>query len=505
MRFHFEDCVLDLDRREIARGGGPVHVEPQVFDLLAYLIRNSHRVVSRDELLATVWNGRIVSESTLASRINAARSAIGDNGGEQRLIKTSPRRGIRFVGKVWRAEDAPDRFPAPWPEGMPRADKPLVSVLPFANIAGGDGLAPLIAGLVEDVSSALAQFSWLSVRAPGVLAGPCDGHYRLEGSMRAAGSRVRIIARLIDVASETLIWANRIDGELGDNFELQDRLTAGVVGAIAPRLERAEIERAGRASVETLDAHGCTLRGMGHLYEWTRGGVGEALRLFQRAIEIDPHFALAHGMAAYCFVQRKSYGWFSDRDAETEEADRLARRAAALAGNDAFALSKAAHAIAYVAGDVDCGAAFIERALVLNPHLAAAWYVRGWIGNFLGRPDEANRDLAHALQLNSADPFSFKIHAAISYAHFFAGRYEDASAAAEVALRAHPDYLTGMRGAIASHALAGRPEAARRLLAGMQLGKPGLRLSNLTDQFPLRRAGDLSRWSDALQIAGVPE
>jgi TolB-like protein len=512
VRFQFEDCVLDTNRRELLRGRDVVPVEPQVFDLLVFLIRSRDHVVSKDDLLAAVWEGRTVSESALATRINAARSAIGDDGRQQRLIKTFSRKGVRFVAAVQQIEERPKGSSLLELVNAPQLQKPCIAVLPFSTISAG--LAQdFAAGLFEEITIGLSKFSWLSVRAPSPnsachrqdVSTGSGLRYLLEGSVRMAGSRVRITARLLDATTESNLWAHRYDGDLDDFFRLQDQITASVVGAIAAKVEQVEIERVKNAPTEALDAYACTLRGMGSLYHWTRGGVSEALRLFQRAIEIDPECATAYGLAAYCYVQRKSYGWFADHRQEAAESVLLARRAAELAKDDAVALTKSAHAIASVGGDIDSGAVFIDQALLLNPHLAAAWYVRGWLKIFLGKPDSAMEDLALALRLSPLDELSFKVSAAIAYAHFFSGRYDDASAAAETVMRVRPTYLTGVRGAAAGHALAGRLDKAQGLLAQMRQINPKLRLSNLHDLLPLCRAADFNRWSDALQRAGLPE
>src|SRR5262249_21128621 len=167
------------------------------------------------------------------------------------------------------------------------------------------------------------------------------------------------------------------DGDLTDIFDLQDRVTVSVVGAIAPKLEQAEIERAKRKPTESLDAYDYYLQGMASYHQWTREGINEALRLFYRAIELDPDFASAYGMAAFCYARRKAHGWMIERDQEIAEMSRLARRAVELGKDDAVALCTAGHALAH-AYDLQGGAAFIDRALVLNPNLAGAWAYSGW-------------------------------------------------------------------------------------------------------------------------------
>jgi tetratricopeptide (TPR) repeat protein len=327
----------------------------------------------------------------------------------------------------------------------------------------------------------------------------------LEGSVRRQDKHLRVVARLIDATTGVYLWARRFDFAYGDHFKIQDRISSDVVGAIASRLEEIEIDRACRNSLERLNPVECYLRGLGQVYQWNRGGINKALSMFHKAIELDPEFAPAYGMAAYCYVQRKSYGWIGNRQQENTECEQLARKAAALAKNDALTLSKAAHAIASVVGDVDSGAVFIDQALRTNPNLGAAWYVSGWIRLFLGRTQVATEHLGRAIRLSSCDPLIFKVRAALGYAHFFAGRYDEAAALTLTALRARPGYLTAMRGAAASHALAGRLDEARSLIARMRTRDPALHISNLADLIPFSREQDLARWTGGLQKAGLPD
>jgi adenylate cyclase len=274
-----------------------------------------------------------------------------------------------------------------------------------------------------------------------------------------------------------------------------------VVGAIAPKLEQAEIERAKRKPTESLDAYDYYLRGMANVYQWTQEGTSEALRMFYRAIELDPDFASAHGTAAWCYSWRRASGWTTDQAQESAEAARLARRAAELGRDDAAALSAAGFALAHMVGDLDDAAAFIDRALALNPNLAAAWYYSGWVRIWLGEPDTAIEHLARAMRLSPLDALMTRMQAATAHAHFFAGRYEEASSWAGMALRDRPDYL-----AAASNALAGRPEQARKALARLQQLHPALRVSNLWDWLtPYRRPEDLARYEEGLRKAGLPE
>ncbi|HMF23009.1 MAG TPA: winged helix-turn-helix domain-containing protein [Pseudolabrys sp.] len=524
MIYTFEEYSLDSARRQLRRGSNVVSIEPQVFDILELLVSARPNIVTKNELIATIWDGRIVSNSTITSRISAARAAIRDNAREQRLIQTFSRRGFRFVGAV-RIEQESKQTSAESSHHLLQGKLPAhfnkssIAVLPFTNIPEDDRKhQEFVYGIVEDIRAELSQFPWLSVIARS-MPNAHEGwtvdikqserdsiiHYVLEGSVRRDEKRLRIVTRLVDAASGAYLWARRFDLEHDDDFRVQDQITGDVLGAIAPKLEKFAIDRACRSSLEKLDPVQCYLRGLGQVYQWSRDGINNALCMFHKANELDPEFAPAYGMAAYCYVQRKSYGWIGNRQQETTECELLARKAAALVEDDALTLSKAAHAIASVVGDLDSGAIFIDQALRANPNLGAAWYVSGWIRLFLGRTKEGAEHLERAIRLSSCDPLIFKVRAGLGYAYFLAGRYDEAAALTLSALGARPGYLTAMRGAAASHALAGRLDEARRLITRMHARDPALRVSNLPDLLPFSREQDSARWTDGLRKAGLPD
>ena len=392
MEYRFGDCQLDVGRRELMRAAKPIPIGPQVFDLLVYLVENRTRVVSKDDLLKGVWGGRIVSESTLTSHINAVRKAIGDNGEEQRLIRTVSRKGVRFVGTVHESKPWAQPASDPPESRLALPDGPSIAVLPFQNMSGDPEQEYFADGVVEDIITALSRMRWLFViarnssftykgRAIDIrqVGRELGVRYVLEGSVRKAANRVRVTGQLIDATTGVHLWGDRFDGAPEDIFDLQDQVTASVIGAIAPHLEQAEIKRAKRKPTGSLDAYDYFLRGMARYYERDKEAISEALRLFYKAIDIDPNFASAYAMAAWCYAWRKINGWMSERDRETTETGRLVWRAAALGPDDAVALSRGAHALGYVVGEVDAAITFVDRALVINPNLAGAWWASGWI------------------------------------------------------------------------------------------------------------------------------
>ena len=409
-----------------------------------------------------------------------------------------------------------DRSPSS--QAPPLPDKPSIAVLPFENLSGDPQQDYFADGMVEEITMALSRMRWLFVIARNSsftykgrsvdvkqVGRELGVRYVLEGSVRKAGNKVRIAGQLIDAASGAHLWADRFEGTVEDIFDLQDSVTASVVGAIAPRLEQAEIERAKRKPTESLDAYDYFLRGMAAYHQWTREGHEEALSNFRHAIEIDPNFASAYGMAAGCYPLRQTSSWLVDRTWEAAEAESLAWRAAELAGEDALALCMAGFVLGFVAGDLDSGAGLIDRGLEINPNLAWGWLFRGWMKIWLGAPEVALEDIRRAMRLNPCNPQLFQMQAAASYAHFCAGRYFEAISWAEKALLVRPSYVTACRVLAASCAMAGDDEKASRVMAHLRQLDPALRLSNLKDLMPYRRPEDLNRLSDGLRKAGLPE
>jgi TolB-like protein/Tfp pilus assembly protein PilF len=525
MRLAFGDCVLDLDRRELFRRGTVVPTGPQVFDLLVYLLKNRERVVTRDDLLASVWSGRIVSESTLASHINAVRKAIGDTGQEQRLLRTVARKGFRFVGDV--SESPVDSPAASRAEPGPRAEAgtreletsegPSIAALPFLNLSGDPEQDYFADGLVEDIISALSRIPWLVVVARNSsfaykrqavdvkqVGRELGVRYVLEGSVRKAANRVRITEQLVDARTRGHLSADRFEGPLDDIFALQDQLTESVVAAISPTLERAEIERAKHKPTERLDAYDYYLRGMASFHVGTRESTDTALGLFYKALELDPEYASAHGMAAWCYLWRKVNGWTTDALEEATKAGRLARRAVDLGKADPVALTRGGHALSHF-GDLETAIASVDKALVLNPNFAAAWYLSGFQRVFRGDPDDALPRFARAMRLSPLDPEMVRVLVGTAIAHLFAGRFDEATSWAEKALSESPGFVVAGGVLAASHALAGRMKEARLAMQQLRRASPNLRVSSSKAWFPLRRPEDIATLAEGLRRAGLED
>jgi TolB-like protein len=397
-------------------------------------------------------------------------------------------------------------------------NKPSIAVLPFDNLSGDRDQEYFADGMVEEIITALSRFRQLFViarnssfaykgRAIDVkqVGREMGVRYVLEGSVRKAGDKVRIAGQLIDTTTGAHLWADRFDGALRDIFNLQDEVTASVVGAIAPKLEQAEIDRARRKPTENLDPYDYYLRGFASFHQWTREANVEALSCFYRAIELDPLFASGYGMAARCYTQRKTSGWVIDGVQETAETIRLARRAVDVGKDDAVALSSAGWALAIVADDFDTGSGLIDRALVLNPNLAVAWHYSGWVRALMGEPEVAIKHATQAMRLSPSDPQLNRTQTAIATAHFIAGRCDEASSWSQMALREQPTYAPALRVSAASHALAGRSNEAKKAVERLRQVDPAFTCSSLCQRMPFQRAEDIARFSDGFRKAGLPE
>jgi TolB-like protein len=403
---------------------------------------------------------------------------------------------------------------------LPLPGKPSIAVLPFQNMSGDPEQEYFADGIVEEIITALSRFHQLFViarnssftykgRAVDVkqVGRELGVRYVLEGSVRKSANRVRITGQLVDASTGAHLWADRFDGGLEDIFDLQDQVTASVVGAIAPKLEQVEIERAKRKPTERLDAYDYYLRGVAAFHVgMTKESIEDALRLFSKALDLDPDFALAYARAALCHGFRKMNRWMTNPQQEVGIAARLARRAVELGKDEAVALSLGGFELAYVVGDLDAGAAFVDRALSLNPNLATAWGSSGYMKICFGEHNTAIEHEARAMRLSPLDSrrWAWQFHTAL--AHFFAGRYDDAVSWAEATLREQPNHLGALRVAAASNALAGRLKKAQKFMAQVHHLDPDLRISNLADTMPpLRRAEDRNRWIEGLRKAGLPE
>jgi TolB-like protein/class 3 adenylate cyclase/Tfp pilus assembly protein PilF len=390
-------------------------------------------------------------------------------------------------------------------------DKPSIAVLPFQNMSGDPEQEYFADGMVEEIITALSRFHWLFViartstfayksRTVDVkqVSRELGVRYVLEGSVRKAGNRVRITGQLIDATTGAHLWADRFEGSLENVFELQDQVASGVVGAIDPKLREAEMARSKRKPPANLDAYDCFLRAYALLYQWTNESNEEALRLLYKAIELDPDYAQAYALAAWCYWNRKLNGLTTELDNERREATKLAREAVRLGKDDAFSLCWAGFSLAMVVGELKEGAALIDRALVYNPNHAVSWSLSGWVRIRLNQPEIAIEHFTRALRLSPLD-LGFPSEAGIAFAHIRAHRYDEALPWAEKALRDQPNSADAAMALAISSVLVGDLEKAEGAMKRVLEIAPGRRVSTVVGP------GRHGRFADALRKAGMPE
>jgi adenylate cyclase len=513
----FEEYVLDGERRELRRGPTLIALQPQVFDLLEHLIRNRERVVSKDDLIAAIWNGRIVSESALTTRINAARAAIGDSGEAQRLIRTLPRKGVRFIGSVHEQPQTP--IAAPQVEAvvasLAEPQRPSIAVLPFVNMSGDPEQEYFADGITEDIITALSKWRWLFViarnstftykgravdvkqvgRELGVL-------YLLEGSIRRAGNRIRLTAQLVETAGGIHIWADRFDRDLTDVFALQDELTQRVAAAIEPALTRIETDRAKRKTPEQMLAWDHYLRGMWHFHRLGADDAKKAVASFERALQLDETFADAHAAIARTILSGTMYWAADQRENNRGRIFAAAKRALTLDDENINAQYVLSIASSH-AGDPEAGLRFAERATQLNDNFPLGYFAYSVACLYLGRPEDGLHAIDRALRLSPSDPQIFFWHSTKASALYLCGRYAEAMESARQSLGLRR-YHTALRVLAASYARLGRMDEARDAVRDLLAHQQGdMTISAVIE--PFRRNLDRDRYAEALRLAGMPE
>jgi TolB-like protein/Flp pilus assembly protein TadD len=516
--YHFNDFVLDTSRRELRRSDRLVAVEPQVFDLLEFLIGSRERVVSRDDLMAAVWRGRIVSEATLSSRVNSARAAIGDDGEQQRLIRTLPRKGIRFVGDVREQSDSPAEPAAALEGTAPRLIEPSIAVLPFTNMSGDPEQNYFADGIVEDIITALSRCSGLMVIARNSsftykgkavdirqVRRELGVRYVLEGSVRRGGDRLRISGQLIDATSGVHLWADRFDGDPNDVFELQDRITESVVAAIEPTLQLAEVERGRSSPPSKLDAYDLLLRAYGLISEFTPDSTAAALDCLDRALSIDPAYSPAMAMAAYCHALRHFQGWVKRDDTHRARGVALAWRAAELAPNDAQVLWMAAFAIWNMSEQREPARELFNRSLAINPNSAMALALGGWIETMRGNQATGRAMIERAQRLNPRDPRGWFMSGALAISALIDENYPEAIAWAEKALVQNRRFAVALRVLTVALVNAGQRDRAEQVARELLKVEPEFTISDFLARIPFPLESLARTYAEALKAAGVPE
>ena len=519
LRYLFESHVLDTELRELHRGAEAIPVAPQVFDLLEYLIRNRDRVVTKDELIESIWDGRAVSDSALTTRLNVLRNAIGDSGKERRLLKTLPRKGFRFVGAI-REDDGRGSLPAGDVAGeegghtLTLSGKPSIAVLPFTNMSAEPDQEFLGDGIAEDVLTELSRLRWLFVIARNSsftykgtavdvrqVSRELGVRYVLEGSVRQAAGRVRVTGQLIDATTGVHVWAERYDRGLADIFAVQDEIALAVASAIAPAIVHAERQRAVRKLPESLGAWEAYQRGLWHMFRHNAADNELAGTFFQRAIDVDPTYAAAYGGRAWSYMAASSVFGVMTIAESCLLSEPLARKAVALDENDAEARARLALAI-FLKGDIEGAIQEAERALAVNENCADASGVKGAALIFSGRREEGREAILQYLRLSPRDPARPVRLSQIAASQYLDGDYEDAVLTARQVIREYPRQPIAYRWLAASLGQLGRTAEAQEALQSLLATSPSTFDVYVRQRPPQFRSVDYAHMLEGLRKAG---
>ncbi len=517
--------MLDAARRELRRGGVLLALEPQIFDLLEYLIRQRQRVVGRDELLNAVWGGRIVSDSAIDTRISAARQAIGDSGAKQRLIRTLRTKGLRFIGFV--REEASPRAARAAEDGGSRAllsDYPTIAVLPLANPVGNAELEPLADGITEDLITALSKIGWLFV-ATRASSFACKGQtagttqvarklgvrYLLDGGIRRIADRLRVTMQLVDGLADHQVWAERYDLDIGDGFTMQDEICAKVASAIEPQLYLAEHLRAQRKSPEALSGWECIVRALALMNSRDQRHVTAGHAFLQNATSIDPESAQAHSLLSMATTLRVHMSW-ADRKDVIPAALASARTALLLNPDEAWAHAALGYASTWTRPDdaiVPC-----QRAIALNPNFAVGHYFLALAATYAGHHDggagRADSIFAHADMAERLAPRDL-------LARGYAGAHDNVRATACFAIEQYregmkfagsaalysPNSPTAHRALVINSALAGKSDEARQALGTLRRLAPEMSQGWIKQNAVWASDATMKRYVEAFRAAGL--
>lgn len=397
---------------------------------------------------------------------------------------------------------------------MALSDKPSIAVLPFQNMSGDPEQEYFVDGMVEDIITALSNFKSLFVIARNStftykgkaidikqVGRELGVRYVLEGSVRRSAGRVRITGQLIDAPAGTHLWAEKIDGDLSDVFDLQDQIAAKVVSSVAPTIERAEIERAKQRTTSVTASYDTYLRGMALVY---RRKFSEARKLFREATEQDREYAAAYAMSAWTYSAEKAFEGIIHSVEMRADALRDANAALGITTGDALVLARCAHPMAYICEQFDRAASLADRAAILNPNLSSAWISRGWISLMLAKPERAIESFEKLLKLSPLDPSRPNSLTGIASGYFFLDRYDEGRRMAKESMQPHPNHQ-GFASYIVNCVGCGDMQEASKTVADLLKFDPSFRVSRAVEIFPIKSLEMRNKFDNALRTAGVPE
>jgi adenylate cyclase len=511
-------CALAIQQRPVESGELQLRIGLNLGDVIIEeggdLLGEGVNVAARLEGLAEP-GGILISDKILREVEGKVEAAFDDHGDQQVKNIAKPIRAYA-VRTGASSSGISASFSNTMP--LPLPDKPSIAVLPFQNMSGDPEQEYFADGMVEDIITALSRFKSLFVIARNSsftfkgkavdikqVGRELGVRYVLEGSVRKAGGRVRITGQLIEAATGTHLWADRIDGELKDVFDLQDRVTSSVVASISPKLMQAEIASARRKPTASLTAYDYYLRGLDQFYLETREGFERAFSFFCKAIELDPTYAAAYAFAGRTFSRRAAEYMIDDRDTAIREGERYIRKAIALAQDDDIAFCHAGMFLSLTLRDPEAGRSLLDQAIALNPNVQSGLLARAWIDLSLGEHRDAIRLLEQSLRRNPRDPMMHHVEVALAHAHFFLHEFDKSLYWSEKALARTPEYVAGVRIASLAQALSGNVDKALQMRARLPASARANSISEIKSTLAFRRHEDVELWCEAGRRLGLPE
>jgi len=501
MIYRFAEFELDLAKVELRAAGRAVSLEPQVFALLALLVGNGERMVSRGEITEKVWDGRIVSEAALASRVKSARQALGDDGRSQRFIRTVHGQGYRFVAETRVARAAASHSaPESLDPGVQRerTARPSLAVLPFRFVGDAERYAALASALPDELIADLARLQWLFITARGssfrLRADAADFaeigrllgvRYCLSGTVEVSGKQLVVLVELVDTADGGVVWADRFAGRVDEVHAMREEIRSQVLVALEIRIPLHEAALARLAPVENLDAWSAYHLGLHHLYRFNRVDNAAAASLFERAVALDPDLARAHAGLSFVHFQTAFMRYDDDVAKATATARRHSERAVELDPLDPFVNFTMGRTY-WLEGDLDTGQSWLERATRLSPNYAQGIYACAWTETLAGRTREGREHVDLAMRLSPLDPLYYAMQATRAFTHMAVGEDAEAALWAERGARSPGAHVLIAMVAAAAHALHGDRERAAFWARNVRERRPALTRDDFIRAFPAK-------------------
>lgn len=498
MIYRFDPFELDMARFELRREGALVAIEPQVLSLLGLLVANADRMVSKDEIVEKIWNNRIVSEAAVASRIKSVRKAIGDDGQQQRMVRTIHGRGFRFISEVTFAADSPGMpaSPAKTAREDTLADRPSIAVLPFRLLGEASPAAVLTDALADELIADLSRLRWLLVIARGssfrFRDGPFDYphigqalgvRYCLTGSVALSGDGIFCAVDVIETASGGVIWAEHYEDRVTNIHAMRRDIAAKAVAALETSISLHESQLARGRDISELSAWSVYHAGLDHMFRFNRTDNIMAAHMFDRALQIDTDFARACAGKSFTHFQSAFLGYDTDNAGQIDAAHRLAERAVHLDRLDPFCHFNMGRSL-WLSGDLADSIDWLEQATRISPSYAQGVYSKAWARTLSGAAEQGESDALLALRLSPLDPLRYAMIATCALSHVLRGDYEEGAILAERAARSPGAHKhIAVIATIATH-LAGRHDHSRQWLASIRQNEPHFSGRDFLRSFP---------------------